>query len=196
MPGDVTATHIGGCGFWIGFGSTARSGIENARPCQLNRSCVHIFGITRTNSSQVFLVSSAFARNPPSSVHVADRPVPSSTPSAGEDVEDRGALRDADRALVLRHARDDTVADADALGLHRAGGEEEVGRGAVRVLLEEVVLDRPDVVEAQFVGEAHLLQRVLVGLSFRVARPGAGDRELHEQAEFHGHILRAASPIC
>ena len=75
----MTATHIGGWGFWTGFGSTARSGIENARPCQLKRSCVHIFGITRTNSSHVLRVSSALARKPPSSVQVADRPVPSST---------------------------------------------------------------------------------------------------------------------
>ena len=28
----VTATHIGGCGFWYGFGRMARDGIENASP--------------------------------------------------------------------------------------------------------------------------------------------------------------------
>ena len=34
------------------------------------------------------------------------------------------------------------------------------GGGAVRVLLEEVVLDRPHLVEAELVGQAHLIQRV------------------------------------
>ena len=40
-------------------------------------------------------------------------------------------------------------------------GEDDLGRRAVRVLLEEVVLDRPDVVEAELVGQAGLLERVV-----------------------------------
>ena len=32
VPGDDTATHIGGCGFWYGLGSTARVGIEKNSP--------------------------------------------------------------------------------------------------------------------------------------------------------------------
>ena len=32
VPGLVTATHIGGCGFWYGFGNTARSGMEKYVP--------------------------------------------------------------------------------------------------------------------------------------------------------------------
>ena len=41
------------------------------------------------------------------------------------------------------------------------GGEEHLGRARVRVLLEEVVLDLPDVVDAEPVGELDLLERVL-----------------------------------
>jgi len=59
----------------------------------------------------------------------------------------------------------------------------------VRVLLEEVVLDGPDVVEAELVGEAHLLERVLVDLPLGVRRPRAGHRQLHEYAELHGRPL-------
>ena len=62
----------------------------------------------------------------------------------------------------LRHAHHGAVADTDALRLRRAGGEKDLRRRAVGVLLEEVVLDRPDEVEAELVGEARLLQRVLV----------------------------------
>jgi hypothetical protein len=56
----------------------ARSGMENMRPFQAKRSCIHILGMTRTNSSQVFFVSSGLAPKPLSSGHVAERPVPNS----------------------------------------------------------------------------------------------------------------------
>ena len=83
-------------------------------------------------------------------------------PTAREDVERRAALGDADRVVHLGHAHDRAVADADALGLRRDRGEHHLGRRAVRVLLEEVVLDRPHPVEAELVGEAGLLERVAV----------------------------------
>jgi hypothetical protein len=61
------------------LGSTARVGIEKNSPSQPKRSSIHICGIACTNSSHVFLVTSGSARNPPSSVHVAERPVPNSS---------------------------------------------------------------------------------------------------------------------
>ena len=51
--------------------------------------------------------------------------------------------------------------EADALGARRGGREEHLGGGGVAVLLEEVVLDLPDVVEADAVGELDLLEGVL-----------------------------------
>ena len=57
----------------------------------------------------------------------------------------------------------------------RAGGQEHLGRRAVRVLLEEVVLDRPHGVEAELVGETHLLEGVLVHDALdSVVRTGGG----------------------
>ena len=79
VSGLETATQIGGCGFWYGFGMTLRSGIEKYLPCMENVSCVHIFGIARTASSHISFVSSGSQRKPPSSVHVAERPVPNSS---------------------------------------------------------------------------------------------------------------------
>src|SRR5438105_9709710 len=70
VPGLVTATHIGGCGFWYGLGSIARRGIEKNVPSYPKRSSVHIRGRTRTNSSHERLVSSGSAWKPASSVHV------------------------------------------------------------------------------------------------------------------------------
>src|ERR1022692_4602460 len=56
-----------------------RWGIDHDRPWYEKRSWVHILGRQWTNSSQVFLVSSGLARKPPSSVQVAERPVPTSS---------------------------------------------------------------------------------------------------------------------
>ena len=59
------------------------------------------------------------------------------------------------------------------------GGEEHLGRRGVRVLLEEVVLDLPHVLDAELVGELDLLERVLDQLRARCRRPraaGAGAR--------------------
>ena len=41
------------------------------------------------------------------------------------------------------------------------GGEEHLGRRGVAVLLEEVVLDLPHVLDAELVGELDLVERVL-----------------------------------
>ena len=51
--------------------------------------------MTRTHSSHVFFVSSGFAPKPPSSVHVAERPVPNS--SRPSDTRSRTAARSAAR---------------------------------------------------------------------------------------------------
>ncbi len=48
------------------------------------------------------------------------------------------------------------MTDADVLRAGGAGGEEHLGRRGMRVLLEEVVLDLPYVVDAEAVGELDL----------------------------------------
>ena len=63
-----------------------------------------------------------------------------------------------------------------ALGAHRGGGEEDLGRRSVRVLLEEVVLDLPYVVEADPLRQLDLLQGVLQELRGRVRAPETRSR--------------------
>jgi hypothetical protein len=58
-----------------------------------------------------------------------------------------------------RRCLDDAVAEADVLGALRRGGEEDLRRGRVAVFLEEVMLDFPDIVDAEGVGELDLLER-------------------------------------
>ena len=63
--------------------------------------------------------------------------------------------------------------------------QEHLGRRGVGVLLEEVVLDLPHVVEAQAVGELHLLEGVLEQAVLVVGLPRAGQLVLVEDAELH-----------
>src|SRR2546423_5038756 len=72
--------------------------------------------------------------------------------------------------LFRSHAHDDAVAHPDALGLHGAGGEEQLGRGAVRVLLEEVVLDGPHHLEAKLEERSEEHTSELQSLAYLVCR--------------------------
>jgi hypothetical protein len=104
---------------------------------------------------------------------------------ARQDVEGRGLLGDLDRMIELRHADHDAVADLDVLGQDGAGGEEQLGRRAVGIFLEEMVFDRPDMLEAQRVGELHLFEAIVVDRALLLGRPGARNGDLVEQAELH-----------
>ena len=99
---------------------------------------------------------------PPSSVQVDARAGAELETPARQDVEHRRPLGDADRVVHLRHADHRPVPDTDPLGLHGHGREEQLRCRAVRVLLEEVMLDRPHRVEAELVGQPSLLERVAV----------------------------------
>ena len=97
--------------------------------------------------------------------------------AARQQVERRDALGDAMRLVggELDHA----VAEPDALGALAGGAEEHLGRGGVRVLLEEVVLDLPGVVVAELVGELDLGRASPAAAGTRSWRPtgaGAGAR--------------------
>jgi hypothetical protein len=57
----------------------------------------------------------------------------------------------------------------------------------VRVLLEEVVLDGPEGMEAGLLPEHGLLERVLVRGVLLAVGEGLRHRDLVEQRELHGH---------
>ena len=91
--------------------------------------------------------------------------------AVAHQVERRDALGDARRMVVARRHERDAVAEADVLRALAAGGEEDLGRGGVRVLLEEVVLDLPGVVDAEPVGELDLVERLLEQPVLAARRP-------------------------
>src|SRR5260370_11332086 len=101
-------------------------------------------------------------------------------------MEDRGGRRGLARVVGGLGPQPHSVAETYDL---RAGGDgpvEDLGVRAVRVLLEEVVLDGPEGVEADLVAEDRLFERVLVGLMLLVGEPGLRHGDLVEQRELHG----------
>ena len=92
-----------------------------------------------------------------------------------QDIEHGGALGDFDRMVELRYADHDSVADANPLRDHRAGGEEKFRRGAVRILFEEVMLDGEHRIVTKLIGEFHLLKASIVNGRFDLAGPGTRD---------------------
>lgn len=55
----------------------------------------------------------------------------------------------------------DAVAEADTPGAARRGGQEDLRRRAVRILFQEMMLDRPGVIDAEFIGERDLVEGLL-----------------------------------
>jgi len=99
---------------------------------------------------------------------------------AGQDVEGRDPLGDADGVVVAVGEQRHAVADPDPLGAGGDEGEEHLRRRRVRVLVEPVVLDLPHRVVAELVGEDDLLHAVVEQL--RLGRAGRrGDLHLVEE---------------
>ena len=109
-------------------------------------------------------------------------------PAVGDEVHHRHRLGGAGGVVVVRDDLADAEADADALGLGRQRREEHVGGRAVGVLLEEVVLDRPGVVDAQLVGQDDLLGGLLDDAVLRLVVPRLGQLELVHHPELHARI--------
>ncbi len=103
-----------------------------------------------------------------------------------DEVERGDALGDPRRVVERGRRLHDAVPEPDVLRSLRRRREEHFGRAGVRVLLEEVVLDFPDVLEPELVGELDLVECVLEQLILGVSVPGARELVLVEDAELHG----------
>ena len=182
------ATHSGGWGFCSGLGTTLRGGMRtNSESQPANGSSTNIRVIASIASSHISRFFARSTRKPPSSAAEEDSPVPKSTRPS--QTRSRVATRSATRAGWLTPGRQlhDPVAQADVLRALGGGRQEDLGRRGVRVLLQEVVLDLPDVVDAHPVGDLDLVEGVLEQLVLvALALPRTGVLMLVEDAEAHG----------
>ena len=87
--------------------------------------------------------------------------------------------------VVAGRHQHDAVTQSDLFGALRAGGEEYLRRGGVRVFLKEVMLHLPNVIDAQPIGQFDLIERVLEQPQFKTVRPRTGELMFVEDAEFH-----------
>src|SRR2546423_9605806 len=107
-------------------------------------------------------------------------------PTAGHEVERGDPLGDAGGMVDGRRKLDDAVAEPDPGGALARRSQEHLRRARVRVLLEEVVLDLPDVIEAERVGQLDLFEGVPQQLFLGPGGPRPGQLVLVEQSEPHG----------
>ena len=144
-----------------------------------------MLAICSAASSAMARFSLAGISKPPSSSRVAPSPKPSSARPLEIEIQHRDRFRRARGMIVVGDHLADAVAEPDALGAGRRRGQEHLGGRAVRIFLEEVMLHRPGVVDAEAVGEFHLRKRVLHELPLVIGRPGLGQLQLVEDAKFH-----------
>ena len=106
----------------------------------------------------------------------APRPVPNSKRPLGEVVEHGHPLGHLGRVVDLGQRVEDARAEVDALGGVGQVAEDHVVGRQVRVLVEEVVLGDPDVLEAGLVGRLGdlevLHERVVLGVGVESRREG------------------------
>ncbi len=113
---------------------------------------------------------------------------PELEPTVGDQIDDRGGLGGADRVVVGVGQQAHAVADAHRGRLGRDRAVERVGRGAMGVLVEEVVLDGPERTEPGLLPVDCLGDGVLVRDVITVRTPRPGHRDLVEQREIHRHL--------
>ena len=114
---------------------------------------------------------------------------PELDPAAGHEVEHRQPLGGANRVVVLGRGLDDAVAEANVARSLRSRREEHLRCRGVAVLLEEVVLDLPHVVDAEPVGQLDLVERVLHQSQLGTVVPRTRQLVLVEDPEPHRRIV-------
>ena len=95
----------------------------------------------------------------------------------------RDLLGNANRVLVRQH--DHTEAEADALGERCEGADDYLRRGRAGERREEVVLDKPDVVEPDAVGPDALLDGLFDKRLFVHNPVGRGPLHLVDDPKIH-----------
>ena len=162
MSRRLHATHTGGCGFWLGLGTTLRGGIVTCSPAwPVNGVSV----MQRSATAEAFLPHRALLAgstpNPPSSASDDDSPVPNSTRPPREQVERGDALGDAGRMVERRRRLHDPVPEPEVLVRCDAAARNTSGALEWQYSSRKWCSTTQHGVDADPVGELALLQRLL-----------------------------------
>src|SRR5262249_39097542 len=106
-------------------------------------------------------------------------------PPARDQIERRDALRDARRVVEPGWDLNDPVPETDVLRSLACRRQEHFGSARVRVLLEEMVLDLPHVVDPDTVRQLDLFERIGQQLLLSAVRPRPRQLVLVEDPESH-----------
>ena len=159
-----------------------------------------MFAICSADSSDIARFCLAEMPNPWSSRRVRSLADAEVDASVRDQVECRQPLRGPRRVVVVGDHLADAVAEPDVRRSCRRSSEEHLGRRRVRILVQEVVLDLPRVVEAEPVGQLDLVEGLVEEPVLVVLAPRLGelvlveDPELHDPSRPHRTLPVAAGP--
>ena len=105
-----------------------------------------------------------------------------------DDIEHGGAFGHPDRVIVLARQQGDGVANANPLGALGEGPVEDFRGRAVGKLPQEVVLYRPEVLEADLIRQLDLGHDLFVALLLDAVIVGFRYLNFIHEPEFHGHV--------
>ena len=80
--------------------------------------------------------------------------------------------------------------------MRSGSGQKHLGRGGMGIFFQEMVLDLPDVVEAEPVGQLDLIERVLEQFQLQPFGPRPWELMLVEDPELHGVKLPRPAFVC
>lgn len=120
---------------------------------------------------------------------MTERAKPTFQPSAAQDIQGGDALGHADRMVVGLGQQNGAMSEPDLLGALAGRREHQFRRGAVRQLLQSVMLDREDMRKPGFVGQLDLIQHLAEFLGLLAFVPRLGHLDFIHQSDFHAIVL-------
>ena len=148
----------------------------------------------RDHGNRFFPLRPGFIRVDLKPVHLNERggtPGAQVHPAIAHNVQYRGPFGHPHRVVVLAGQQGHRVPDANPLGALRQGAVEHLWCRAVGEFPQKMVLDRPEVIEPDFVRELDLGHDLSVTLLLDALVVGLGNLNFVHQSEFHISVLLA-----
>ena len=179
----LPATHSGGCGFWPAWaprsGTASRRTRRRSRDRASSSSCCNCSSASRYAPAWWARHAEALELHARRAHRCRTRRV---RPRPGRGW--RSARQRGREGRTLAAGRR-SVADPDVLGAAAAASQPHFGRRRQAVVLQEMVFDRPHMLEPEAVGELPMLQRLTEHPGLVALSPRGGQLQLVENSELH-----------